>query len=137
MKELVLPPSRACGVCKNRLNDVCVEGCAPAGDFKDFDPDMTIPLERLPNLSLQEFRELPGQMRADWVFVEHQAIRRQLNGDELGPFIYSKRSKRVPSYQQEPSLSSNPEKEVAVYQAVGKAHSGSGDGFKNLDREES
>lgn len=132
MERLVLPPSRACGVCRNRMNEICIEGCAPSGDFKDFEPDLSIPLENLPNLSLEEFRELPGQMRADWVFTEHQAIRRQLNGDELGPFIYRKRSVRVPSYQQEPSLPSNQSEETTLYPLESTQNSNPGDGAKEV-----
>jgi hypothetical protein len=92
---------------------------------------MRIPLDNLPNLSLQEFRELPGQMRADWVFIEHQAIRRQLNG-ELGPAYDYQGSIGIPAYKQKPRIPYNSEKEVTVYSAVGKTDSSKGDGFKKV-----
>ena len=78
MKEINMPPSRACEICRNRMNDVCLE-CAKSQDFKDFRPDMKRPLEKLPTLTFEEYLELPGPMKGKWLFVLSSKIVEAIN----------------------------------------------------------
>jgi len=132
MERLRLPPSRACRICINRMSDVCLERCAPAGKFKDFRPDLTIPLEDMPKLTLEEFRALPGQMRADWIFAEHQAIRSKLDGSENRPIIYRKRSSRIFENLQKSTLPDDPEKGNTIYQSNPTSDSSQGNGSEKM-----
>lgn len=53
----------ACRVCKNRSSDFCV------GDFdlKHFDPDFKIPVFLLPRFSMEDYRELPGKVKGEFL----------------------------------------------------------------------
>ena len=94
--KIYLPPSRACNICTNRMNEVCVEKCAPEGLFKNFLPDMDRPLEMIPTLTFQEYMDLPGTMKGKWLFYQQTKILEALNGRETGSHIYRSRSRRLP-----------------------------------------
>ena len=68
MKELPLPPSRACSVCRNRMSETCVGQCAVRKDYSFFEPDMTFPFYLIPSLALEEYRELNGRAKGEWMF---------------------------------------------------------------------
>lgn len=99
MKEIQMPPSRACGLCRNRMNEVCLNGCTTSKDFKQFDPDMRYPLRLLPALSFKEFMELPGSMKGKWLFIQQTKIVEVLNESEpeVRPSYDRPRSCRLPS----------------------------------------
>lgn len=99
-----MPPSRACSVCRNNLNETCVTECAPAKDFKDFDPDMERSFGLVPKLTFQEYMDLPGNMKGKWLFYQQTKILEAINGDELGPPVYRRRSVKIPSAQQKSGL---------------------------------
>lgn len=82
MKELQMPPSRVCSICLNRMNEVCLEGCASENKYKEFDPDMGRSLDMLPTLSFREYMELPGTMKGKWLFVVQTKIIQNIKGEE-------------------------------------------------------
>lgn len=93
-REINMPPSRACGICRNRMNEVCLEECAPDGDYEHFDPNMNRPTETFPNLSLEEYRHLTGKMKGEWLFIQQTKILEAINGEPR--HTYYPRSRRIP-----------------------------------------
>lgn len=93
MKEIELPPSRACNICRYKMSDICSEKCAPAKDYRFFEPDMRRELPSLPTLSFQEYLELPSSMKGKWLFVQQTKILEALNGDELRTHLDYSRSR--------------------------------------------
>ena len=82
-KELLAiptPPSRACGVCRNRLNEVCVEDCSMTKDYRYFDPDMEFPADLIPTLTFKEYQALTGSMKGKWLFYQQSKIWEVLSG---------------------------------------------------------
>ena len=135
-EEIVMPPSRACGVCRNRMNDVCLNECAPVADFKDFDPDMRRVLVTFPKLTYQEYLELPASMKGKWLFVMQTKLVEAINGDDnLRPLTYRQRSCRIPTHQQEPGLLPGSSKGNTIYQAEPEKSGNQGNGSGEVDRE--
>jgi hypothetical protein len=95
MKEIIMPPSRVCGICKNTMGELCLENCASKGDFSQFNPDMEKPLELIPKLTFEEYLELPGSIKGKWLFIQNTKILEALNGDETGNHLYRSSSRRV------------------------------------------
>lgn len=101
------PPSRACGICRNRMNQVCIEECAPEESYEHFDPDMNRHLGNMPKLTFDEYLELPGSMKGKWLFVQQTKILEALNGETRGD-IYSSRSSTIFKNEQKQSVLSDP-----------------------------
>ena len=91
----IAPPSRACGICRNRMNQMCVEVCAPDGKYEHFDPNMRRTLDMLPVLTIEEYRELNGKMKGEWLFILMQKLMEAQNGKELRSYPYRTRSRRL------------------------------------------
>lgn len=117
MKEICLPPSRACGICRNRMNEVCLENCAPEKKYGSFEPDMTRPLDKLPTLTFKEYLELPGAMKGRWLFIQQTKLIEFMKGEDNGrippprPYSNHTRSRGVSSNLQEQDLLPGGEKE--------------------------
>jgi hypothetical protein len=117
--KLNLPPSRACGICRNRMNQSCVEECAPEGDYRYFEPDLDRPIDTLPKLTFQEYLELPGSMKGKWLFVQLTKLQEALDGTtiELGPAVYRHRSGKIPEALKVAGVFDDSPEKVTVYQA--------------------
>jgi hypothetical protein len=128
--KLNLPPSRACGICRNRMNQSCVEECAPEEDYRYFEPDLDRPIDTLPKLTFQEYLELPGSMKGKWLFVQLTKLQEALDGTtiELGPTVYRHRSSKIPEALKVAGLFDDSPEKATVYQAERKAGSNKGDG---------
>ena len=123
-KELYMPPSRACGICRNRLSEVCVEVCTPAGDYKDFDPDMGRQLDTFPKLTYAEYMELCGSMKGKWLYVMQTKIMDALNGEdrEPRPFVYRAGGSKVPRSIKSSGVLYDSEKTDPVREALREAY---------------
>ena len=64
---ICLPFSIACRVCRNRMSEGCVEDCAINKDFNYFEPDSKMPFFILPKFSMDEYRELPGKAKGEFL----------------------------------------------------------------------
>ena len=80
-KETALPFSAACRICRNSLLDVCVEDCAVYKDFKHFEPDMRLPVLNLPRFTMQEYQELPGVVKGEFLAFYLIKLMEVLNGN--------------------------------------------------------
>ena len=86
------------------MNDVCVEDCAPSESYKYFDPDMEMDANLHHKLSIEEYRELNGKMKGEWLFVQQTKLMEVQNGTN-GIYFNSARSRRVSKALQEQNLS--------------------------------
>ena len=89
----IMPTSRACSICKNNMNDICLEGCTHEGKYKFFDPAINKHLNQLPKLTLSEYRELPGRMKGEWLFIQQKIL--DFHGNRLERHINYPRSRRL------------------------------------------
>ena len=102
--EIKLPPSRICEVCRNRMLDVCIEECAVNKSFVHLDPDPNRSLVTLPSLSLNEFRELNGKAKGEWIFYRQNKIISFLEGKDDGHYNDNSRGRRISKNLQEQDL---------------------------------
>ena len=100
---LDMPPSRVCSICKNRMNDICLNNCVPDETYKHFDPNMEMDADQYPKLSIEEYRELNGKMKGEWLFVQQTKLMEVQNGTN-GRNFNSARSRRVSKALQEQNL---------------------------------
>ena len=100
---LDMPPSRACSICKNRMNDICLDDCAPNESYRYFEPNMKMDADLFPKLSIEEYRELNGKMKGEWLFVQQTKLMEVQNGTN-GRYFNSARSRRVSKALQEQNL---------------------------------
>lgn len=82
MREIYLPPSRACSICRNRMSEGCLNGCSTSEDYYYFEPDMTKSLDSLPTLTFGEYMHLPGKMKGKWLFVIQTKIIEWMKGEQ-------------------------------------------------------
>ena len=121
MKEIIMPPSRACGICRNRMNELCIEECALKKDYRFFDPNMEMPLELFPDLTMEEYRQLNGRMKGEWIFVELKKMTEVQNGTRTTS--YSRRSCRIPQNLEGEGLLPDQAEEDTVHQDSEKCES--------------
>jgi len=79
--HLTLPPFSTCSLCRNRLNDLCVEDCAPNIDYRWFEIRKGVNLEEMPHFPLDEFiKHMPPKVRQIVAAVYLSKIVDQLQG---------------------------------------------------------
>jgi hypothetical protein len=127
-----VPPSRACGICRNRMNQVCLEVCAPKESYEYFDPDSNRPLGNMPKLTFNEYLELPGSMKGKWLFVQQTKIQEAFNGDEIRGNIYGARSGRLSKNEQVKGLLPDTTERTPPYQDW-EEREDKGEGSKKMD----
>lgn len=97
-------------MCRNRMNEVCLENCAPEKKYGSFEPDMTRPLEKMPTLTFNEYIELPGVMKGKWLFIQQTKLIEFMKGEDNGriftprPYPHRAGSRGVPSNFEEQNL---------------------------------
>jgi hypothetical protein len=79
-KEIQLPPSWCGAICKNAMNDVCVEDCAVKRDCSAFEPQPDISLNDLPRFPLNETQDMSKEEKFTVVTVYLSAITDHLKG---------------------------------------------------------
>jgi hypothetical protein len=101
-KEIQLPPTWCGSICKNAMNEICVEHCAIKRDCSGFDPKPNLRLDDLPRFPLEETFEMTREEKFASVTVYLSAVVDELKGvpkDEpiriRRPRSYRKRSLNV------------------------------------------
>jgi hypothetical protein len=62
--ELAMPPFSSCALCRQRMNEVCLEKCAPSKDYSEFELREGINLDLAPRFPMKEFVEqMPPKVR--------------------------------------------------------------------------
>ena len=87
-------------------------GCAPEGKYKFFDIAIIKHLNQFPKLTLSEYRELPGRMKGEWLFIQQIKFLEVLNGDER--HINYPRSRRIPKNFRRQDVSAGSEREDSL-----------------------
>jgi hypothetical protein len=101
-----LPPYSTCRLCRNSMNQACMEICAPKKDYSWFDLKPGINLEDLPRFPLKEFNEeMSSSVRQKVVAVYIAKIVDNLQGvrDERTN-LYDPRSRRISKTLQKQGL---------------------------------
>ena len=77
-----LPPAWCGAICRNSMNDVCVEGCAINRDCSAFDPKPGLKLQNMPQFPLHETANMTREERFASVTIYLAKIVDHLNGTE-------------------------------------------------------
>ena len=80
-----MPPTWCSGICRNAMNEVCVEHCAIKRDCSAFDPKPDISLNDLPRFPLKETKDLSKEEKFTVVTVYLSAITDHLKGEPNEP----------------------------------------------------
>lgn len=113
-----LPKYQICRVCRNNLNQGCVEQCMPKDDLSWFEFKSGTNLEDLPPLSMMEYsKEMSNNVKKVILGVYISKIVDHLQGrrDERH-YIYRAPSSRVSADLKKQSLSNDTKKRDPVYQ---------------------
>jgi len=89
------------------MNDICLDDCAPNESYEYFEPNMEMDADLFPKLSIEEYRELNGKMKGEWLFVQQSKLMEVSNGTN-GRYFNSARSCRVSKALQEQNLPDGP-----------------------------
>lgn len=81
-KEIQLPPSWCGSICKNAMNEICVESCAVKRDCSGFEPKPNLRLDDLPRFPLRETSEMTKEERFTSVTVYLSAVVDELKGEQ-------------------------------------------------------
>jgi hypothetical protein len=121
------------------MGEICIEVCAPAGDFRHFNPDMKKPFELMPKLTFDEYMELPGSMKGKWLFVQQAKMMEVLDGTDgksITPLIDRNRSRRISAHEQVADLQPDLPQGDPLHPDIGAASRRFGDGPADVDPEE-
>ena len=66
----------------------------------------------MPSLSLDEYRELPGCMKGEWLFIQQKKILEAINGEPR--HTYYPRSRRIPKNFRRQDVSAGSEREDSL-----------------------
>ena len=98
-RKIKLPPYNTCQLCRNRMNDSCMEVCTPAGDYSSFELRKGVNIEEMPRFPLEDFMNgMPAKVRGIVVAVYLSKIVDQLQGrvEHERHDIYRPRGSGVP-----------------------------------------
>jgi len=77
-----LPPVWCSALCKNAMNEICVEACAIRRDCSAFDPKPDLTLVNMPRFPLEESTEMTKEERFTSVTIYLAKIVDHLQGKE-------------------------------------------------------
>ena len=75
-----MPPAWCSGICRNAMNEICIEACALKRDCSGFEPKPNIGLDDLPRFPLQESLEMTKEEKFTSVTVYLSAVVDELKG---------------------------------------------------------
>jgi hypothetical protein len=93
--EVIFPPTWCSPICKNSMNDVCIEDCALERKAAWFDMKPGLTLEDLPRFPLNDVDEMTKEEKFMSVVVYLSKVVEHLKGVDNGQDIYSSRSRRI------------------------------------------
>jgi hypothetical protein len=115
---ITMPPYSTCRLCRNSMNQACMEECAPKKDYSWFEPKAGIKIEDLPRFPLEEFNNgMSSTVRQKIVAVYIAKIVDYLQGvrDERTN-LYDSRSRRISKTLQKQGLSFGSERNDPAHQ---------------------
>ena len=84
-KTFSLPPSWCSSLCRNAMNEVCVESCAIKRDCSAFEPKPNLKLEDMPRFPLNESTSMTKEEKFTSVTIYLAKVIDHLNGNEGDP----------------------------------------------------
>ena len=81
-KTFGMPPSWCGAICRNAMNEVCVENCAIKRDCSAFEPKPNLKLSNMPHFPLKESAQMTKEERFTSVTVYLAKVVDHLNGVE-------------------------------------------------------
>ena len=92
-----LPPAWCGAICRNAMNEVCVENCAIKRDCSAFEPKPDLKLSEMPRFPLKESARMTKEEKFTSVTVYLAKVVDHLKGieDESGFVIYPRASRTV------------------------------------------
>lgn len=121
MKEFALPPFATCRLCKNRVSQLCVEDCAPAGDYRWFELKI-MNIENAPAFPLEEWDKMPSRVRGLVVAAYLKIIVDFLQGVEDERVTFSERCRRISNHLPVTALLTYSAEEDPARQALRKTY---------------
>jgi hypothetical protein len=86
-----MPPAWCSGICRNAMNEICIEVCALKRDCSGFEPKPNLRLDDLPRFPLQESSEMTKEEKFTSVTVYLSAVVDELKGVPIDEPIRSRR----------------------------------------------
>src|SRR5687767_11713583 len=77
---LPMPPAWCSGICRNAMNEICIEACALKRDCSAFEPKPNLRLDDLPRFPLQESVSMTKEEKFTCVTVYLSAVVDELKG---------------------------------------------------------
>lgn len=75
-----MPPAWCSGICRNAMNEICIEVCALKRDCSGFEPKPNLRLDDLPRFPLQESLKMTKEEKFTSVAVYLSAVVDELKG---------------------------------------------------------
>jgi hypothetical protein len=84
-KQFALPPSWCSSLCRNAMNEVCVESCAIKRDCSAFEPKPNLDLSNMPRFPMEESSKMTKEEKFTSVTIYLAKVVDHLQGNELNP----------------------------------------------------
>ena len=93
--EVQMPPTWCSPICKNSMNDVCIEECAIKRDASWFEIKPGLKLQDLPPYPANDTEEMTKDEKFKSVVIYLSKVIEHLMGDDDGEDIYYPASRRI------------------------------------------
>lgn len=129
MKEIKLPPTWCSSICRNSMNEVCVEDCAIKRDAEWFEVK-EIALEDMPRFPLKDFTngDMTPKERQVCAGVYLAKVVDKMQGVTDGQNVNRVRSRRIPTALKVSGVLYDSTQGNTVHQIERKKDSNTGDG---------
>ena len=84
-RDVILSPYTTCKLCRYSMNQICMEACAPARDYQNFELKKGIDPADMPDFPYQDFvEEMLPKVRTIVISIHLFKMRALLKGEENG-----------------------------------------------------
>ena len=112
--EVQLPPTWCSGICKNSMNDVCIEECVLDRKAAWFELKPGITLEDLPKYPVNDANEMTKEEKFTSVVVYLSKVVDHLQGADDGKDVYLSRGRIVRNnFKKQDLLSSEKKRDIS------------------------
>jgi len=87
-EQVQLPPTWCSGICRNAMNEICVEDCAIKRDCSAFEEKPNLKLSDMPRFPLQQSADMTKEEKFTAVTIYLSKVVDHLQGNEDEPKIY-------------------------------------------------
>jgi hypothetical protein len=83
-----LPPTWCSSLCRNAMNEICIEDCALKRDCSAFEPKPNLKLTGMPRFPLEESANMTKEEKFISVTIYLAKVIDHLQGNEIEPILY-------------------------------------------------